>query len=99
MDTVFKNEWEEHGVKGFLIMIASQTGGPPSQSDCKKFRSDHGITGMTLLFDPTGSSAPYGGQETTVVLDSDARITYTQKGDWMAGIKKALEANVGYDFD
>jgi len=54
---------------------------------------------MTLLFDPTGSSAPYGGQETTVVLDSDARITYTQKGDWMAGIKKALEANVGYDFD
>ena len=99
MDTVFKNEWEEHGVKGFLIMIAGQTGGAPTQADCKKFRKDHEITGMTLLFDPTGSSAPYGGQETTVVVDSDARITYIQQGDWLVGIKKALEANLGYEFD
>ena len=99
MDEVFRAEWEEHGVKGFLIMIANQTGGAPSLADCKKFRNDHGIKGMTLLVDPTSSSAPYGGQETTIVVDTDARITYIQQGDWLAGIKKALEANVGYDFD
>ncbi len=80
-------------------MIANQTGGAPGEADCKKFREDHNITGMTLLFDPTGSSAPYGGQETTVVVDSDARITYIQQGDWLAGLKKALEENVGYEFD
>jgi len=99
MDKKYREEWEQHGVEGFLIMIAGQTGGAPTQADCKKFREDHEIIGMTLLYDPTGSSAPYGGQETTIVMDSDARITYTQQGDWLLGIKTALEANVGYEFD
>ena len=80
-------------------MIAGQTGGAPTQADCKKFQIDHEISGMTLLFDPTGSSAPYGGQETTVVVDSDARITYIQQGDWLLGLKMALEAAAGIDFD
>ena len=99
MDQVFREEWEQHGIKGFLIMITSATGGPPNQADCKLFREKHEISGLTLVFDPTGSSAIYGNMETTVVVDSDARITYTQQGDWMGGLKSALEDNLGYEME
>lgn len=98
MNTVWMEKWSKYGVKAYVVLIADQAGGPPSQAACKKYREDHGL-GMTLLFDPTGQTGVYGGMETTYVLDSDAKLTYTQKGDWMVGLETELEKVLGFEME
>jgi len=99
MDQMWQEKWSKYGVKAYFIMIADQQGGPPSEAACQKFRDDYDIQGGTLLYDPTGISAQYGGQETTYILNPDAQLTYVQQGDWMAGIEKELEKVLGVEME
>ena len=99
MDQMWQEKWSKYGVKAYLIMIADQQNQPPSAAACQKFRDDYKIDGITVLYDPTGISAPYGGMETTYILDSDAKLTYTQKGDWMAGLESELEKVLGVEME
>ena len=98
MDKIWKESWANYGVKGYLILIADQQGGPPNEAACKKYREDYQL-GLTLLYDPTGATAQYGGMETTYVLDSDAKLTYVQQGDWMAGLQSELEKVLGVEME
>ena len=66
MDKIWKESWASYGVKGYLILIADQQGGPPNEAACKKYRDDYQL-GLTLLYDPTGATAQYGVMETTCV--------------------------------
>lgn len=91
-------KWSNYGVKGYLVLIADQQGGPPTEAACKKFREDHELE-MTLLIDPTGATAKYGTMESSYVLNSDATLMYFQKGDWLVGIEKELEKVLGVEME
>ena len=98
MDQVWKDKWSNYGVKGYLVLIADQQGAPPTEAACKKYRDDYNL-GLTLLYDPTAITSQYGGMETTYVLDTDAKLTYKQQGDWLAGIEGELEKALGFEME
>ena len=98
MSTTWAEKWSKYGVKGYLILIADQQGGPPTKGACKQYQNDYGIE-IPLLFDPEGLTKQYGTMETTYVLDQDAVITYEQFGDWLVGLEKEIEAILGFEME
>ena len=98
MDQVWKEKWSNYGVEGYLILIANQQGGPPTEADCKKYRNDYDL-GITVLYDPAGATAAYGGMETTYILNGDAGLTYMQLGDWLPGLENAIEDVLGFEME
>ena len=95
MDDIYE-DLEPYGLQAYVILMADQLGGPPTQAACKKYRTDHDIQ-MPMLYDPTGMSSIYGGMETSMVITPSGVITFKATGKWWAGIRSAIEDVLGIE--
>mgnify|MGYP005672642217 FL=1 len=81
------------GLVAWVILIQDSQFNSVTPGYCKQYAQTHPMT-MRLLYDPSGDTSIYGGQETSIISDESGTIVFEGHSDAPALIEKALIAEL-----